>query len=75
MMIEGSGSGSIPLASGSESGFWRPKNTWIRWIRIRNTDILDSVLKFCGKIIVHQLSHMPGIDTDPELAGSGSEIS
>ena len=29
----GSGSGSIPLASGS--GSWRPKNMWIRWIRIR----------------------------------------
>ncbi len=42
-MIEGSGSGSragsgsIPLTSGSGSG--RPKNTWIRWIRIRNTAI------------------------------------
>ncbi len=33
MMIEGSG--SIPLTSGSGSG--RPKNMWIRWIRIRNT--------------------------------------
>jgi hypothetical protein len=33
MMIEGSGSGSIPLTSGS--GSWRPKNMWIRWIRIR----------------------------------------
>jgi hypothetical protein len=37
MMIEGSGSrvgsgfGSIPLTSGSESR--RQKNTWIRWIR------------------------------------------
>jgi hypothetical protein len=30
-MIEGSG--SIPLTSGSGSG--RPKNMWIRWIRIR----------------------------------------
>ena len=29
----GSGSGSIPLTSGS--GSWSPKNTWIRWIRIR----------------------------------------
>ncbi len=34
MMIEGSG--SIPLTSGS--GSERPKNMWIRWIRIRNTD-------------------------------------
>ncbi len=35
MMIEGSGSGSrsIPLINGSGSG--RPKNMWIRWIRIR----------------------------------------
>ncbi len=35
-MIEGSGSGSIPLTSGSGSGSWRPKTMWIRWIR--NTD-------------------------------------
>ncbi len=42
-MIEGSrsgsrawsGSGSIPLTSGSGSGSGRPKNMWIRWIRIR----------------------------------------
>ncbi len=34
-MIEGSGSGSIPLTSGSGSG--RPRNIWIRWIRIFNT--------------------------------------
>ncbi len=32
-MIEGSG--SIPLTNGSGSG--KPKNMWIRWIRIRNT--------------------------------------
>jgi hypothetical protein len=38
-MIEGSGSGSgtIPLTSGS--GSWRPKNMWVRRIRIRNTDL------------------------------------
>jgi hypothetical protein len=35
MMIEGSGSGFIPLTSGSGSGSGRPKNMWIRWIRIR----------------------------------------
>ncbi len=43
MMIEGSGSGSrvgsgsgsIPLTSGSWSVSGRPKNMWIRWIRIR----------------------------------------
>jgi hypothetical protein len=50
MMIEGSGSrvgsGSIPLTSGSGSG--RPKNTWIRWIRIRNTGLVSGFhhLKF-----------------------------
>jgi hypothetical protein len=48
MMIEGSGSkagsGSIPLTSGSGSG--RPKNTWIRWIRIRNIGCRELVL--CG---------------------------
>ncbi len=32
-MREGSGSGFIRLTSGSGSG--RPKNMWIRWIRIR----------------------------------------
>ncbi len=32
-MIEGSRCGSIPLTNGS--GSRRPKNTWIRWIRIR----------------------------------------
>jgi hypothetical protein len=37
MMIEGFGSGSIPLTCGFGSGSWRPKNMWIRWIRIRNT--------------------------------------
>jgi hypothetical protein len=39
LMIEGSGSGvgsgSIPLTDGSGSGSRRPKNMWIRWIRIR----------------------------------------
>ncbi len=35
MMREGSGFGSIPLTSGSGSEAGRPKNMWIRWIRIR----------------------------------------
>ncbi len=40
LVIEGSGSGSTPLSNGSASGLRRPKNMWIRWIRvrIRNTD-------------------------------------
>jgi hypothetical protein len=40
LMIEGSGSGdgSVPLTSGS--GSRRPKNIWIRRIRIRNTALL-----------------------------------
>ncbi len=33
LIIEGSG--STPLTNGSGSRFRRPKNTWIRWIRIR----------------------------------------
>ncbi len=44
-MIERSGSGSIPLTSGSGSG--RPKNMWLRWIRIRNTAGKDSALPAC----------------------------
>jgi hypothetical protein len=35
LMIEGSGSGSIPLTNGSRSGPGRPKYMRIRWIRIR----------------------------------------
>jgi hypothetical protein len=42
LLIEGTGPGSgsvpIPLTKGSGSG--RPKNMWIRWIRIRNTGFL-----------------------------------
>jgi hypothetical protein len=34
-MIERSESGSISLTYGSGSGSRRPKNMWIRWIRIR----------------------------------------
>jgi hypothetical protein len=64
-MIEGSGSGSIPLTNGSRSR--RPKNMWIRWIRIRirirNTGIIQSFWHFvthrclphlgCGDGVVH----------------------
>ncbi len=39
LMIEGSGSGSIPLTNGS--GSMRPKNMWIR---IRDTDIMNDPL-------------------------------
>ncbi len=46
MMIEGSESGSIPLTSGSGSGSWRPKNMWIRWIRIHNTAM--KIQQCCG---------------------------
>jgi hypothetical protein len=58
MMIEGSGSGagSIPLTSGSGSG--RPKNMWIRWIRIRirNTDYFSPLNTLMRK----------GKDPDPD---------
>ncbi len=47
MIIEGSWSGSKPLTSGSESGSWRPKNIWIRWIRIRNTAQNSPKSLFC----------------------------
>ena len=43
MMIEGSGSGS-----------WRPKNMWIRWIRIRirNTDLRHCIASFWNCLLV-----------------------
>ncbi len=49
-MIEGIGSGSVPLTNGSGFGSRRPKNICIRRIRIRNTDsnpirIHNTVLK------------------------------
>jgi hypothetical protein len=50
-MIEGSGSGSIPLTNGSGSG--KLKNMWIRWIRIRNTGIKTPFLIICP-------GHQPG---------------
>ncbi len=39
LVIEGFGSGSIPLTNGSGSGSRRPKNIWIWRIRISNTAI------------------------------------
>ncbi len=51
----GSGSGSIPLTSGSESGFGRPKNTWIR---IRNT-ATRSNLFVLGSVFRVQISIEP----------------
>jgi hypothetical protein len=59
MMIEGSGSGSRAgsgsgsVTSGSGSGSRRPQNTWIRWIRIRNTDKND--VKFPSKSTVNSV--------------------
>ncbi len=71
MMIEGSGSGSfyhrakivrktlipgsIPLTSGSRSGSWRPKNTWIRWIRIR----LRIRIRNTARVIINSLCMHP----------------
>ena len=54
MNIEGSGaesgSGSIPLTSGSGSG--RPKNMWIRWIR--NTADKTVYITDRHKILLHK---------------------
>jgi hypothetical protein len=73
MMIEGSG--SIPLTSGSGSG--RPKNMWIRWIRIRNTFLVTirlsqinmPSLKFVVLPVTHVVLHIEGDDVD-ELCGT-----
>jgi hypothetical protein len=56
MNIEGSGaesgSGPIPLTSGSGSG--RPKNMWIRCIRIRNTAYKTVYITDRHKILLHK---------------------
>jgi hypothetical protein len=47
------GSGFITPTNGSGSGFRRPKNTWIRWIRIRirNTGLQTRRLENVDKIM------------------------
>ncbi len=68
-MKEGSGSGTIPRTNGSGSG--RPKNMWIRWIRIRirNTAYVQcsgSVTFWDGSKSRYgnfKLSRSPGIDS------------
>jgi hypothetical protein len=73
MMIEGSGSesragsGSIPLTSGSGSG--RPKNMWIRWIRIRihpDSDPDSDPSGFGSIRIWIRIRIHPDSDRDPE---------
>ena len=67
-MIEGSESGSNPLTNGS--GSRRPKNTWIRWIRIRNTGrssfTADNIVTFFKKIVI-QLGVDPLLLVDSQL--------
>jgi hypothetical protein len=67
MIIEGSGSGSIPLTSISGSG--RPKNTWIRWIRIRNTGIRDPqhLISSAFELIILLLLCVQGDDLPPAV--------
>ncbi len=48
MIIEGSGSGSIPPTNGSGSRSGRSKNIWIRWIRILNTGIQEEEERWAG---------------------------
>ncbi len=57
MMIEGSGSRSIPLTNGSGSG--RPKNIWIRWIRIRIRNTAQQTAKKPGSLPVYSLDGLP----------------
>jgi hypothetical protein len=66
MLIEGSG--SIPLTSGSGSGsHGRPKNMWIRWIRIRNTAQNVSVITtLCGAGCGVPRLHRPDPDAEPQ---------
>jgi hypothetical protein len=71
-MLEGSGSGSIPLTTGSRSG--RPKNMWIRWIRIRirgsgsgtmtKSSKIFRKLKKASNLYARQASPEP-VDKDP----------
>jgi hypothetical protein len=52
--------GSIPLTSGSGSG--RPKNMWIRWIRIRNTRYKPSSYQTSiYKTSSYRMSRLPNV--------------
>ncbi len=65
-----SGSGTIPLTSGSRSG--RPKNMWIRWIRIRiwirirNTDSFVVIL-FPLNWLLTSVVYRHRVDADSDL--------
>jgi hypothetical protein len=63
MVVEGSGSGSIPLTNGSGSGM--PKKMWIR-IRNRNTARRNTVLKICLSVSLAQI--IPKIAPHPKRA-------
>ncbi len=74
LIIEGSGSraasgsGSIPLTNGSGSGSRRPKNVWIRWIRIRNTGFINITLNRRGQLqFLHRCRSVEG-----SLGGGGA---
>jgi len=80
-MIEGSGSGFIPLTDGSGSGSKRPKNMWIRWIRIRNTGFLlaswSSMMKIEGSGFASgsgSISQRPGSGSTPKCHGSATLV-
>ena len=63
-MIEGSG--PIPLNNESGSGSRRPKNMWIRWIRIRIRIRIHRIHKFLGLMDLDPL--VRGIDPAPDPA-------
>ncbi len=68
-MIEGSGSGSKALTNGSGSGSRRPKNNWIRWIRIRNTAAVSSFLVRQFKQCFGSAGAALNVDPNPAFQG------